>query len=260
MTLRLLTLWPLEPYSETPANKIRSPVINASSPGKSDKITARARIDTIHDLIRERICLLTYAPGSILREAQLAEEFGCSRTPIREAIKRLEFENLVISKNGVGTLVTEADFDSLKDVYEMRLKVAELIGTMSPTTCETALVEKLQTIRNRADHLHTLENDLEEMARINHELHYLVSNLIGNSALRHLYNLYYFQTIRVWYQLMPHFWSEEVQALKDELDELINAVKRNDIIAVGYTKRNYIARMINLLQQIKQPKEVEVAS
>lgn len=193
--------------------------------------------------------MLTYPPGSILREAQLAAEFGCSRTPIREAIKRLEFENLVISKNGVGTLVTDANFDRLKDVYDMRLKVAELIGVMSPATCEDEHADRLKALRNRADHLHTVENDLEEMARINHELHYLIENLTSNSALRHLYNLYYFQTTRVWYQLMPNFWTEEVQALKDELDELTNAVLRNDIIAVGYIKRNYIARVFNLIQQ-----------
>ena len=52
-----------------------------------DTLTARQRIDAIHCILRERICLLKYRPLSLLREAQLADEFGCSRTPLREAIK-----------------------------------------------------------------------------------------------------------------------------------------------------------------------------
>lgn len=185
----------------------------------------------------------------MLREAQLATEFGCSRTPIREAIKRLEFEGLVFSKNGVGTLVTEADYGALADVYEMRLKVAELMGSMSPVECTAEQLEQLKTLRSKADKLQSMDTGLELMARINHELHYLIGDLIGNTALQHLYHLYYFQTTRVWYQKMPDFWAEEVQALKAELDELINAVSRSDVTAVGYIKRNYIARIINLLKQ-----------
>lgn len=231
---------------------VRESAINTSAaqqPNHNEKVTKRARVDSIHETLRERICLLTYPPGSVLRETQLAEEFECSRTPIREAIKRLEFEGLAFSKNGVGTLVTEANYDKLADVYEMRLKVAELMGSMTPNTCTPDHVEKLKTLREGANQLHSIETDLELLARINHELHYLIGELIGNSALQQLYHLYYFQTTRVWYQEMPNFWPEEIQALKDELDELISATSRNDAIAVGYTKRNYIARVIGLLKQ-----------
>lgn len=43
------------------------------------QLTARQRIDSIHYLMRERICWLEYVPLSVLREAKLAQEFGCSR-------------------------------------------------------------------------------------------------------------------------------------------------------------------------------------
>ncbi len=149
----------------------------------------------------------------------------------------------------MGTLVTEASYNNLADVYEMRLKVAELMGSMTPSTCTPLQVERLKILRAESEQLHSLDTDLELLARINHELHYLIGELIGNSALLQLYHLYYFQTTRVWYQKMHNFWTEEIQALKDELDELIGAISRNDVIAVGYIKRNYIARVINLLKQ-----------
>ncbi|MDB4001073.1 GntR family transcriptional regulator [Oceanospirillaceae bacterium] len=213
-----------------------------------DNLTARERIDSIHHLMRERICLLEYLPLSVLRESQLAQEFGCSRTPVREAIKRLEFEGLVTSKNGVGTIVTEANFELLEDVYEMRLKIAELIGSMGVRVLPMALVDDLQALLVQAKCLSPDAIEVLALARINHQLHGLVCQVIGNSALRQLYDLYYYQTSRVWYQKMPQFWASEVVALVDELKDLIDTAQRQDVVALGYIKRNYIARIIDLLK------------
>jgi DNA-binding GntR family transcriptional regulator len=233
-----------------------------------DNLTARERIDSIHHLLRERICLLEYAPLSVLRESHLADEFGCSRTPVREAIKRLEFEGLVTSKNGVGTLVTEADFESLKDVYAMRLKIAKLIGDMGVEVVPEEVVSGLQELLTQAQRLSllvsppmdppttsqlapptiSLPDQVLVLARINHQLHGLVCQVINNTALRQLYDLYYYQTSRVWYQQMPNFWPSEVAALEHELAELIAAAQQHDVIALGHIKHNYIERVIGLLQ------------
>ena len=215
---------------------------------KPEQLTARQRIDSIHHILRERICLLQYVPLSVLREAQLADEFGCSRTPVREAIKRLEFEGLVTSKNGVGTIVTEANFELLKDVYTVRLKIAELIGGMGVTQVPQEVISGLQALLTRAKRLTPHSDQALEVARINHQLHGLICQIIDNVALRQLYDLYYYQTSRVWYQQMPEFLESEVAAIVDELIELIAAAQRHDLVALGYIKRNYIARVIGLLQ------------
>jgi DNA-binding GntR family transcriptional regulator len=221
-------------------------------PAVPDNLTARERIDSIHHLLRERICLLEYAPLSVLRESHLADEFRCSRTPVREAIKRLQFEGLVTSKNGVGTIVTEADFESLKDVYAMRLKIAELIGDMGVEVVPEEVVSGLQELLIQAQRIVPLTAPLPSqvlaLARINHQLHGLVCKIISNTSLRQLYDLYYYQTSRVWYQQIPKFWASEVAALENELVELIAAAQRHDVIALGHIKHNYIVRVIGLLQ------------
>ena len=213
-----------------------------------DNLTARERIDTIHHLLRERICLLEYAPLSVLRESQLAHEFHCSRTPVREAIKRLEFEGLVTSKNGVGTIVTEANFELLQDVYAMRLAIAQLIGDMGVATVPKELVSGLHRLLAQAKILPKETGQALVLAKINHQLHGLICEIISNTALLQLYDLYYYQTSRVWYQQMPKFWASEVEALEAELTELIVAAQHNDVMALGHIKRNYIARVIGLLQ------------
>ena len=213
-----------------------------------ENLTARQRIDAIHRILRERICLLKYRPLVLLREGQLADEFGCSRTPVREAIKRLEFEGLVVSKNGVGTLVTEADFDKLRDVYDMRLKVAELIGTMGVSQVPADIIVGMRALLKAAKSLSPDHEQAQELALINHQLHGFICRLISNQALQQLHDLYYHQTVRVWYQQIPNFWVSEVHALVTELEELIAAATHHDLVALGYVKRNYIARAIGHLQ------------
>ncbi|MEH6579337.1 MAG: GntR family transcriptional regulator [Amphritea sp.] len=216
------------------------------------KTTPRQRVDGIYQIIRERICLMHYMPGTLLREAVLAEEFGLSRTPIRQVIKKLEFEGLVVSQNGVGTLVTDIELEGLSDIYEMRLKAAELIGVMNPVRCGQKHLNQLIKLRRQTDEL----ENIEELARINHELHNLITSLIGNQALRIVYDQYYFQTTRVWYRLIPDLWQQEVTALQTEIDELIVAARRNDVTAIGFVKRNFIARVLFLIQQNTQPQHI----
>src|SRR5690606_4509453 len=93
---------------------------------------ARERFDRIYKALRMRICLLDYPPGERLREEDLAEEFGVSRTPIRRVLVKLEAEGLLRSIHGVGTIVTDIDVDELEQVYQLRVELAEMIGKLSP--------------------------------------------------------------------------------------------------------------------------------
>ena len=79
----------------------RTPIPTSARP-----TIARERFERIYGIIRDRICLLDYAPGMRLGEEELAKEFGVSRTPIRRVLSRLETEGLLESRHGVGTFVT----------------------------------------------------------------------------------------------------------------------------------------------------------
>lgn len=209
---------------------------------------SKQRIEHIYQTIRENICLMRYPPGTLIQEAKLAQEFEVSRTPIRQVIKRLEAENLVVSKNGVGTLVTDIEFEQLFDVYEMRLKAAELIGEMGVYQYEASHLDTLYQLRHDSEKLEGIAS-INNLALINHKLHQLSASLIMNHSLRSIFDQYYYQTTRVWFQLMPEYWEQEVKELKNEINELIKAVEQNDLVSFGYIKRNFIARVINLLKQ-----------
>ncbi len=207
---------------------------------RTTKSVKRLRLDAIHDELRDRICLLDYPPGTLLREGELAAEFGISRTPIREILQRLAFAGLVEARNGVGTIVTTFDFAELKDIYEMRIKIAELIGQLSPRGCQPEHIRSVEALLTRARALRD-QFDIREYWRINHEMHFIVSDLIGNAALRQMWDLFYFQVARIWYDVARITASKVADSLCRELEDVLGAMRENDVAAIGFIQRNYIA-------------------
>ena len=200
----------------------------------------RSQAAEIHRVLRDRICLLRYRPGELLGEIELAEEFGVSRTPVRQALQRLDYEGLVETKNGVGTMVTGLDSQQFKDVYALRLRLSEMIGEFGAAERCAAALEQVMALRPRVAEL-PASRDFEEFWQINHELHFAINGLIGNTAMREIHDRLYFVAARVWYSFVDRMWEEEVSFLGEELEELNRALRANDIRAVGFVQRNYIS-------------------
>jgi DNA-binding GntR family transcriptional regulator len=87
--------------------------------------TARANSVTAQDLVlsavREAILAGIFEPGTRLRQEELAEMFGTSRIPVREALRALEYEGLVRSEPHRGFTVTALDADDVEEVYDLRI-------------------------------------------------------------------------------------------------------------------------------------------
>ena len=141
---------------------------------------------------------------------------------MRQVLQRLEFERLVETHNGLGTIVSGVDFRSFRDVYELRLRIAELIGEMSPRPCTADDVALLEGLVQRAGKLKA-SGDVEEFWHINHALQALISDLIGNEALRWIHDLFYYQTARIWYDLVREMWEEEVEILCAEVSDILHS-------------------------------------
>lgn len=204
------------------------------------KKVGRSRINTIYQAIRDRICFFECPPGTVLREGALAEEFGVSRTPIRQILQRLESEKLVEIRDGVGTIVTGVDFRRLRDVYDLRLKITALIGEMGRKGVSLAAVEEVHTLISRAEKLRA-DPDIHAFWAIESDRHRLINSLIVNEPFREIHDSLYTQTARVWYDIVESVWTEAHAALTAELNELERALSSGDLTAVAYTSRNYIA-------------------
>ncbi len=86
-----------------------------------------------------------YAVGEVLTEIKLSEEFKVSRTPIREALRRLEQENL-ISESGKGVVILGLSKKDLSDIYEIRMRIEGLAARWAAENISDEQLEKLSGV------------------------------------------------------------------------------------------------------------------
>ncbi len=109
-------------------------------------LTPRALYEEVAELLRQRIFNRELEPGSWIDELKLADEYGISRTPLREALKVLATEGLVTMKVRRGAYVTEVSERDLADVYHLlSLLESDAAGIVAERATEAEL-EELQAL------------------------------------------------------------------------------------------------------------------
>ena len=91
----------------------------------------KAPHEKIFQTIRDRIVYMEYAPGKPLPEKDLCEEFKVSRTPVREAVKKLEEMKLVTVIPRFGTYVAPVDINEIRSAFEVKLRLEGLAGEVA---------------------------------------------------------------------------------------------------------------------------------
>ncbi|MGC9418208.1 MAG: GntR family transcriptional regulator [Rhodovulum sp.] len=120
-----------------------------------------------YELILEAIDVGVYTPGDRLVESELAERFGVSRTPIREALQRLETQSL-LTRDGRSLIVASLTHDQMAELYVVR---AELEGLAARLAARHATAEEVRVLRAMVNDDRKLLNDASAMARANRRFH-----------------------------------------------------------------------------------------
>jgi DNA-binding GntR family transcriptional regulator len=140
-------------------------------------LTPRALYEQVAEQLRQRIFRRELEPGCWIDELKIAEEFGISRTPLREALKVLAAEGLVTMKVRRGAYVTEMSEKDLRDVYHLLSLLESDAAAVVATQASAAQLQSLQT-------LHTeLEGAVQERERffaLNEQFHMLLLELADN--------------------------------------------------------------------------------
>lgn len=199
---------------------------------------------SIHRALRDRICLLDLGPGTVLREQVLAEEFGVSRTPIREALAMLEVDGLVERRAGNGTAVTTVDLKKLRDAFSLRMKLAELIADFMRVPVSQEVLSGIGSVRNAVLEAAS-ERDPRRLAQAYNGLHEALLEALDNQSLMQVTDRLFRQTSRMWVQLLPEMvWEEEVQVVLDEIDELAEAMAGTSAAHVAEIRAKYMMMLL----------------
>ncbi|NVK34102.1 MAG: GntR family transcriptional regulator [Rhodobacteraceae bacterium] len=203
--------------------------------------SAQDRFEILFSTLRERISTLIYPPGTHLSEEALANEFGISRSPLRKALKILEADGLLQSQQGVGTLVTEVDFNELSQVYQLRLELNELVGKLEPQTPDDRIRALFASMRERADLL-LRQPDLKAFSRLNMDFFHAFQTLTGNQPLRDMSEKLFYQTCRIWLMLIPESnFSKEVKIMHDEIISICDCIDLGDVPAAALIRRAHLS-------------------
>ncbi|SNS57559.1 GntR family transcriptional regulator [Tropicimonas sediminicola] len=120
-----------------------------------------------YEMILEAIDVGIYKPGDRLVESELADRFGVSRTPVREALQRLETQSL-LARDGRSLIVASLDHNQLAELYVVR---SELEGLAARLAARHAAVEEVQVLQNMIDADRKLVEDPAALARANRRFH-----------------------------------------------------------------------------------------
>ena len=140
-------------------------------------LTPRALYEEVAEQLRQRIFRRELEPGSWIDELKIAEEFGISRTPLREALKVLAAEGLVTMKVRRGAYVTEMSEKDLRDVYHL---LSLLESDAAGVVAERASDAQLKTLQDLHAELETAVTDREKFFAINERFHMLLLELADN--------------------------------------------------------------------------------
>ena len=147
--------------------------------------------ETIYQTLRRRIFTEEYAAGQKLSEHALVGEFNCSRTPIREAFKRLEADLLVLVKPRSGTYVRRHFSKDNRDLIEVRAYLEGLAFRLATQTEDTKGpdVSRLTELVSQMDAVIDRKPlDMLAFADLHYQFHLAIIDLSANELLRQMYD------------------------------------------------------------------------
>ncbi len=152
-----------------------------------------------YDIIKQKIVSLEMLPGSVIDEGNLQEELGFGRTPIREALKRLSLEKLVVILPRRGMLVSEIGIRDLQQLFELRLPL-EILATR--LAADRGSEEQWRRMEDALAQLRdgTIEN--QSLIEIDRTCHEIIYESAANEFLRDTLVTHYALSLRLWYYFL----------------------------------------------------------
>ena len=186
--------------------------------------------DVVFNTLRQAILKGELKPGERLMEIQLANRLGVSRTPVREAIRKLELEGLVLMIPRKGAIVAEITIKDLEDVLEVR-GVLEILAVQN--ACQNITETQLQELKNAGNEFKRalMEEDLVESVQADIKFHEIIYGATNNHRLRgqmYRYRMEYLKDKRM------H------KTLVDEHEAIRKALKKHDPVKAGNAVKVHI--------------------
>lgn len=191
----------------------------------NDEPATASLTEQAYAVLRDRLVMLEIKPGEPINEDRLRTELGVGRTPIREALKRLEQERLVVAFPRRGTFATDVNISDLSHVSEVRRTLEPLAASAAAeratATDRTALTELRSQLETAAR-----PGENTELLRADVGVHRAIYRCVHNPFLEDTLISYDNLATRIWCVFLPRL--SEMAGHVDEHIPLLTAIVEGD--------------------------------
>lgn len=193
--------------------------VNHVIPAAAPSLAERA-----YEFLRDRLVMLDIKPGDPINEEWAGGVLEMGRTPIREALKRLETERLVVAFPRRGTFATDVNISDLAHISEVRRTLEPKAAASAATRATDADRARLAELRDQLDSAAQKEN--ADLLRIDLELHRAIYQCVHNPFLEDTLIHYDNLATRIWCVFLPRL--RGMAGHVDEHSPLLTAIVEGD--------------------------------
>jgi len=209
--------------------------------------------DNVFEQLRTAIIKGELPPGSKVNEPQLSKQYGISRGPLREAIRRLEGCKLVAITANVGAKVVSLNSKQAIEIYEIRESLEGLACRLAATQAsEESCTELRELLANHEQQIRSENGRLYYQKEGDLDFHYLIVRLSGNARLFSLLCDELYHLLRLYRVQTSGSPSRPEQAFKEH-HQIVDAIEKGDGELAELLMRRHISNAKNtLIQQFEE--------
>jgi DNA-binding GntR family transcriptional regulator len=211
------------------------------------------RVDTkrAYEKIRERLTTLKLKPGTPINEQRLAEELDMGLVPVREALKLLAHENLVVITPRHGLYVADVNIPDLEQISEMRLALEGLSARLAAQRATADDIVVLEALRQ--EQATTPADDSLRLFDVDHKFHQAIAQAAHNKYLAESLERLFGLSQRLWYLALPHlgFLPSSVEKHLD----LVEAIRGGDGSHAEEIMREHITEFYAQVREVLQAEQ-----
>ncbi|WP_309124632.1 GntR family transcriptional regulator, partial [Arthrobacter sp.] len=163
-----------------------------------DETPRKSLADVAYENIRDRLLTLKIRPGDLLNDDLLARDLGVGRTPVREALKRLELDRLVVSYPRRGTFATRVEVTDLAYISEIRTQLEPLAASRAARIATDAARERLRSVMHALETFDIASASAVETLQLDAQVHQGIYAAAANPHLEDVLIRYDNLATRIW--------------------------------------------------------------
>jgi DNA-binding GntR family transcriptional regulator len=205
----------------------------------TDDTVKKSLAEAAYERIRDRLLMLDIKPGELVNDDHLAKDLGMGRTPVREALKRLELDRLVVSYPRRGTFATRVEVTDLAFISEIRTQLEPLAASRAARVATERQRDELRAVLRAVESFDTQAASVVETLRLDARVHQGIYAAAGNPHLEDVLIRYDNLATRIWCMVLDRL--PDLSRHVHEHVDLLGAVINGDEARAGDLARSHVS-------------------